>query len=299
MSLTVGDPTPWFVAPIEGVDRFNFSSLAGRWVDLVFAPDGATADKLAQSIAQQPALDESNVCLFGVTTAVLGSVSLGPRWFFDASGGLAKLYGVSGVAWLILDPMLRVYDRGTLDDIGALVKRLAQLAPAETHAGVELNAPVLILPRVFEPAFCQDLMAIYRSHGGTESGFMREVNGNTVLVNDARYKQRKDVEMDEPAQQAAVQERIGQRLLPEIRNLPVQRHAHRALSGGSLRRRSRLVRSALRQHDAGHGVSQVRRDHQSQRRSHECGDLRFPEFGNRRYRAPMGGCSGVFVFPVA
>lgn len=292
MSLTVGDPTPWFVAPVEGIPRFNFSSLAGRWVGLVFAPDGATAERLAQSIAQLPALEESNVCLFGVTTAAIGSVTLGPRWFFDASGGLTKLYGVTGLAWLILDPMLRVCDQGPLDDIEVLVKRLAGLAPADTHAGVELNAPVLILPRVFESAFCRELMAIYRNQGGIESGFMREIDGKTVLVNDARHKQRKDALLDDEAQQAAIRDRIGRRLLPEIRKA-FQYNA------------TRIERYLVARYVAGAGWFGPHRDNTTQGTAHrkfavtinlntdeyDGGDLRFPEFGNRRYRAPTGGAA--------
>lgn len=292
MPLTVGDPTPWFIAPVEGIPQFSFASLAGRWVGLVFAPDGATAERIAQGIAAEPGLEESNVCLFGIAVAALGSVSLGPRWFFDPSGSLAERYGVTGVGWLILDPMLRVYEHGTLDDPAALVRRLARLGPAETHAGVELNAPVLILPRVFEPAFCEELVAIYRRQGGVESGFMREVNGKTVLINDPLHKQRKDVLLEDVSQQAAVQERIAQRLLPEIRKA-FQYNA------------TRIERYLVARYVAGAGWFGPHRDNTTQGTAHrkfavtinlnaedyEGGDLRFPEFGNRRYRAPTGGAA--------
>lgn len=290
MSLTIGDPAPWFMAPTEENPQFNFATLAGRWVGLVFAPDGPTAEGLARVINLQKDLDESQACLFGVANTHLGHAQLGPRWFFDPSGGLAKIYGVQGSGWLILDPQLRVYDRGQIEDAGALVRRLAEMPPPATHAQVEVTAPVLILPRVFEPEYCKELIAFYRHVGGTESGFMREVDGKTKLLTDPRHKQRKDVLLEDEGMQAVVREKINRRLIPEIR---------KAFQFQATRIERYLVASYI----AGAGWFRPHRDNTTKGTAHrkfavtinlnaeeyEGGELRFPEFGNRLYKPPTGG----------
>jgi predicted 2-oxoglutarate/Fe(II)-dependent dioxygenase YbiX len=290
MPLTVGDPAPWFMAPTEENPQFNFATLAGRWVGLVFAPDGPTAEGLSRAISLQKDLDEAQACIFGVANAVQGHVDLGPRWFFDASGALAKIYGVSGSAWLILDPTLRVYDHGQIEDVGALVRRLAEMPAPASHSGVEMIAPVLILPRVFEPEFCRELIGVYRAQGGQESGFMREVDGKTKLLTDPRHKQRKDVILEDGAQQAAVRERIVRRLVPEIRKA-FQFQA------------TRIERYLVASYAAGAGWFRPHRDNTTKGTAHrkfavtinlnaddyDGGELRFPEFGNRLYKPPTGG----------
>jgi predicted 2-oxoglutarate/Fe(II)-dependent dioxygenase YbiX len=290
MPLSIGDPAPWFLAPTEENPRFNFATLAGRWVGLVFAPDGPTAEGLARVINLQPDLDETNACLFGVVSTHVGHAKLGARWFFDPTGGLAKIYGVNGSGWLILDPQLRVYDHGQLEDAGALVRRLAAMPPAHAHAEIEVNAPVLILPRVFEPEFCARLISIYQRQGGVESGFMREIDGTTRLMTDPRHKQRKDVLLEDEAHQTAVRDRIQRRLIPEIRKA-FQYQA------------TRIERYLVACYSAGAGWFRPHRDNTTKgtahrkfavtinlnAEDHEGGELRFPEFGNRLYKPPTGG----------
>lgn len=290
MSLTIGDPAPWFLASTEENPRFNFATLAGRWVGLIFAPDAPTAEGLARIIGQQPELNETHACLFGVVSAPLGHVALGPRWFFDAAGGLAQVYGVSGTGWLILDPQLRVFDHGRLEDVGALMRRLAELPAPARHAAVEVAAPVLVLPRVFEPDYCRELIALYRHNGGTASGFMREIDGRTRLITDPAHKQRKDFIIEDEARQLAVRERINRRLVPEIRKA-FQFQA------------TRIERYLVACYSAGAGWFRPHRDNTTKGTAHrkfavtinlnaddyDGGDLRFPEFGDRLYRPPTGG----------
>jgi predicted 2-oxoglutarate/Fe(II)-dependent dioxygenase YbiX len=290
MPLTIGDPAPWFMAPTEENPQFNFSTLAGRWVGLVFAADVEAAGALTRTIAAQPALDEERACLFGVVAVAMGAAALGPRWFFDPSGGLAKAYGVSGSGWLILDPQLRVFDSGTLSDIAAVCRRLAGLPAPATHATVEMTAPVLILPRVFEPELCAELIAFYRREGGQESGFMREIGGKTRLMTDPRHKQRKDVIIEDDARQAVVRERINRRLAPEIRK-------------AFQFQPTRIERYLVACYTAGAGWFRPHRDNTTKGTAHrrfavtinlnagdyDGGELRFPEFGDRLYRPPTGG----------
>ncbi len=60
------------------------------------------------------------------------------------------------------------------------------------------------------------LIDYYDQHGGQESGFMREVDGKTVMVLDPSFKRRRDQEiLDEKLRNAAMF-RIHDRLIPEI-----------------------------------------------------------------------------------
>ena len=72
------------------------------------------------------------------------------------------------------------------NDSGAdsVLRYLEQLPPPGRFAGIEIQAPILFLPNVFEPEFCRDLIRLHDEHGGKESGFMRDVEGKTVEIHD-------------------------------------------------------------------------------------------------------------------
>ena len=290
MALNIGDPAPWFFAPTPENPRFAFATLAGRWVGLMFAPDLATARSLAERAAQGPPLDDNQACLFGVLSSAGPTSAPGPRWFMDQESGLTQLYGMETGGWLLLDPQLRLFARGGAGEIDLLHGLLARLPPPAAHAGVELSAPVLILPRLFEPGLCKALIETYRQQGGSESGFMREIEGVTRLINDPRHKRRKDVILEDEPLKAAVRERINRRLIPEI---------NKAFQFQS----TRIERYLVACYPAGAGWFRPHRDNTTKGTAHrkfavtinlnaedyEGGELRFPEFGDRRYRPPTGG----------
>jgi hypothetical protein len=66
------------------------------------------------------------------------------------------------------------------NDHEALFRFLGRLPEPVRFAGIELQAPILFLPNVFEPEFCWHPVGLYEQHGGEESGFMRGVDGKTV-----------------------------------------------------------------------------------------------------------------------
>ena len=51
-------------------------------------------------------------------------------------------------------------------DVQVLETYLNRLPPPSRFAGFEVPAPVLVLPNVFEPEFCAQLIALYEQHGG-------------------------------------------------------------------------------------------------------------------------------------
>ncbi|MDB5372137.1 MAG: hypothetical protein JWP04_779 [Belnapia sp.] len=193
--------------------------------------------------------------------------------------------------WMLLDPMLRLLGMWPLQDSGAALAAFAALPSVEAHAGAPLQAPVLLLPRVFEPEFCRSLIAHAVARGSTPSGVTREIGGQTVLVPVPGMKRRRDCLVEDPALLAGIRQRLAVRLLPAIR----QAFQFKAT------RIERYVIGCYDAADAG-GFSPHRDDTipaTAHRRfavslnldaeAHAGGDLRFPEFGQRLYRPPTGG----------
>src|SRR5919197_1946500 len=219
IQLSPGDPAPWFHQRSFGNPRYAFDTAAGRYIVLCFFASAADAHSRAavQAVLSRRGLfDDERASFFGVSLdprdesekRVADSYP-GYRYFWDFDGTASRLYGVvpreapPGSAqvtarrlWVVLDPTLRVLrvvpfadDRS---DIPAVLAHLERLPPPARFAGFELQAPILVLPNVFEPEFCRQLIGLYEAHGGEESGFMREVGGKTVAAHDHGHKQRKD-----------------------------------------------------------------------------------------------------------
>jgi hypothetical protein len=195
----------------------------------------------------------------------------------------------------VLDPLLRVIAYIPIHSAAEHNQRLEEtldaLPPLETYSGVRQHAPVLVLPRIFEPEFCRFLIDKYQQHGGTESGFMREKNGKTIGVYDNSFKRRRDYDIEDRDIIFAAQARIQSRLLPEI---------ERAFQYKVTRMERYLV--ACYDAETG-GFFRAHRDNTTKGTAHrrfavtinlnreefEGGNLRFPEFGPAQYTAPTGG----------
>lgn len=314
-----GDPIPSFVARSTSNPRYAFYTAAGRYVVLSFLGSAAheSTRQVLDFVQQRRALfDDRHLCFYGVSIDPederqerLRAMIPGIRYFWDFDRTLSSQFGAivsspsSATAYrpftLVLDPMLRVMASIPLLPAAAhneaLGELIGRLPPVEEHAGTALSAPVLILPRVFEDALCEELIALYQRYGGVESGFMREVNGKTVEVREQSFKRRHDVEFDARPELAplreAIQARIGRRVLPEIK---------RAFQFEATRMERYIV--ARYDGDSG-GFFRPHKDNTTLGTAHrrfactinlntqayEGGDLRFPEFGPRTYRAPTGG----------
>jgi predicted 2-oxoglutarate/Fe(II)-dependent dioxygenase YbiX len=153
-----------------------------------------------------------------------------------------------------------------------------------------MHAPVLIVPRVLEPEFCRELIRCYEDVGGGRSGVMRVQDGKTVGVIDA-FKSRRDARIPPGPLQDRLRASVVQRLLPEV---------EKAFQF----RATRIERYIVARYDAAEGgYFRPHRDNTTPGTAHrkfavtinlnaegfEGGDLRFPEFGARTYRAPTGG----------
>jgi predicted 2-oxoglutarate/Fe(II)-dependent dioxygenase YbiX/peroxiredoxin len=312
-----GDPAPWFTQRSLSNPNYAFSSVGGRYVVLCFL--GSAGDPLGRAaldavIAARAIFDDSNFCFFGVTTDPrdeaerrIQEMLPGIRYFLDYDLSVARQFGAAPLDladgernvvlrrfWLVLDPTLRVLAAfpfagaaGGFEDVLACLKNL----PEPRHfAGVELQAPILFLPQVFEPDFCTNLIRLYEQHGGEESGFMREVDGKTVIAYDHAHKRRKDYIIDDADLIKRIQARILKRVVPEILKV----HQFRAT------RMERYIVSCYSAEDRGH--FRAHRDNTTAGTAHrrfavsinlnnafEGGEISFPEYGPRRFKPPVGG----------
>jgi predicted 2-oxoglutarate/Fe(II)-dependent dioxygenase YbiX/peroxiredoxin len=302
MPLSLGEPVPWFTAPTPSNPAFVFDTVAGRYVLLAFLPkdDVTLAAEAVRVIAQHRAqFDDVRVSAFVVVrnpaTAASAHDMRGLRWFLDEAGDVSRLYGALGPdgteypMWLLLDPTLRVMGRVQLANAKLMFDTLVQLGPPSEHAEVPLHAPVLLVPRVFEPELCKRLIGLHQADGGRFTGVMRDDGERTVAVMD-ELKKRRDILVENPELRTLLRERLERRLFPMIA---------RGL-GFAVTEVERYVVSC---YDADDGaVFHAHRDSTTFGTAHrrfacsinlnagfEGGDLRFPEYGRRTYRPPPGG----------
>jgi len=305
--LSPGEPAPDFFAPSPTSARYHFHTVAGRYVLLVFLPRDPAARGAATAafLPHRRLADDQLLSVFFVVTDPegLGSVRNnvpGVRCFLDADGEVSRLYGARTAAdkdapfWLLLDPALRVVASIPFAPDGsdgkAVFELLRRLPPPGGAAGAELPVPVLWLPNVFEPELCQTLIAAYERHGGEESGFMRDVDGQTKLIHDHWHKRRRDFIVEDADLIKTIQNRVLRRIKPEIQKV----HHFDAT------RMERYLVACYRAEDGGH--FRPHRDNTTKGTAHrrfavsinlnedfEGGDLSFPEFGPREFRPPVGG----------
>jgi predicted 2-oxoglutarate/Fe(II)-dependent dioxygenase YbiX/peroxiredoxin len=311
VNLTPGDPAPWFTQRL-GEEGYAIHRAGGRYVVLCFFASAANeAGKAAMALAAENPLlfDGGKASFFGVSLDRTDAERLGdnPRWFRDFDGTIARAYGAlphdfapsdknvpARRFWMVLDPMLRVLKVFPFVASGAdraeVTAFLEALPAPERHSGEEVQAPVLMLPNIFEPELCAKLIGLYEANGGDESGFMREVGGKTVLVQDPVHKRRRDHAIQDLALIDEIKGRIHRRLIPEIAKV-FQFHVTRM---------ERFIVCCYSADEDGH--FNPHRDNTTKGTAHrrfavslnlngdyEGGTLAFPEFGPRRFRPPAGG----------
>lgn len=315
INLTPGDPAPWFKQRSFANPLYAFDTSAGRYIVLCFLHSGGDAHSQAamEAVRSRPQFfNDKTASFFAVshdpadeTEKRVADHYPGYRNFFDFDGVVGRLYGSLPREvdierppirrfWLVLDPTLRVLksipfaaDRG---DIPALLACLDALPPVAQFTGFELQAPILVLPNVFEPEFCQSLIGMYEAHGGKESGFMREIDGKTVAIQDHSHKRRRDFDIEDPDVIQAARARFVRRVAPMI---------HRAHQF-KVTRMERFIVSCYAAEDEAH--FRAHRDNTTRGTAHrrfavsvnlndafDGGEVSFPEYGARSYKAPVGG----------
>jgi peroxiredoxin len=307
--LDIGEAVPWFRAPaLSGNPQYGFDSAAGRPILMLFMGSGRWSPStaaLALVKRHRALFDDEKASFFGVTVdpddAAEGRIAQqipGIRWFLDYDATISRAYGAARQAdagkhgyvphWLLLDTTLRVVARAPITEgeriLAALHGMIAQ-SPEQTHA------PVLVVPRVFEPEICRQLIALYEERGGGESGFMRQEGGKTVGRIDHSFKRRFDCDIADLTPRELLLDRLRRRLVPQIERAfqfnptRIERWIVACYDGetGGFFRPHRDNTTAATAHRAFACTINLNAE------DYEGGELRFPEFGQRTYRAPTGG----------
>jgi len=304
--LTLGDPVPRFTARTLAGAPFDLSVAAGRWIVLVFlgSPSAPRAQQEIAALAEQSHLfDEDRLVVCGVLTeppaaAAEGFAAQGcekMRFFADYDGAVSRAYGAAAAPrTVVLDPMLRAvanipfdYPAGHAQSLRALLQSLPAVDDA---TGVAMTAPVLIVPRVFDAALCDFMIALYDKVGGEDSGFMLDVAGKTATVVDHRIKRRSDLVVALPELREAIRSQIVRRLVPAVdcffqfQATRMDRYivaCYDSEVGGHFHRHRDNINAGAQHRRFAVSINL--------NREFEGCDLVFPEFGRKTYRAPTAG----------
>lgn len=312
--LIPGDPVPTLYSRSRDNPRYSLDSVAGRIVVLSFVGSLSIPGMEAyarQLIEQDRAFDDGRACCFIVSgdpadeaRSDIADRLPGIRFLWDGDGALASAFGCLTdegegrrqlrCATFILDAGLRVIGVLSFDDPATHFARLQQaMARIPSPIQSEQTAPVLIVPHVLEPALCREFIAYAEGEGLEDSGFMRTdpVTGKTQMAVDHVHKRRSDCSIEDERLRTALRERMLRRLVP-------------AMERAFQFRATRIERYIVACYDAGDGGwFRPHKDNTTLGTAHrrfavslnlnaeeyEGGDLRFPEFGQRTYRAPTGG----------
>jgi predicted 2-oxoglutarate/Fe(II)-dependent dioxygenase YbiX len=303
--MILGDPVPWFSAPVITGGAFDLHVSAGRWVVLSFLGSPANPramTELAGLVRESAGLGEDHVVVGCVFTAPpedidsLAAVSSNRLFFLaDYDGAISASFGASEMPrTVVLDPMLRsiadiAWDnpQGHAETIRGVLRSLPDV---DQSAGVPMFAPALIVPRVFSFELCDFLVQFYEQQGGVDSGFQFDISGKTTTLSDWRLKRRSDVPVAAPEIRELVRGQIVRRLLPQIE----QNFQFKAT------RMDRYIVACYDSEVGGH--FHRHRDNLNAGAQHrrfavsinlnsnfEGCDLMFPEFGRKVYRPPEGG----------
>jgi len=284
------------------VARYSIDVAAGRWIVLMsflsLTRPGAQSALRAVD-ARHDLFNDADAAFFGVSTDPadrfqrgLSNAAFGRRYFWDFDATVAPLFGAEPGIWLV-DRGFRIVMAECLENTPAVLDRLAQELAAEPALEASPHAPVLTLPRVFEPEFCQVLIDYFRTGGAEVAGFAATQDGRTVTVVNPRFKRRLDVTIDDEALVAAITDKLKRRLFPTLK---------RVFSWQA----SEIERFLLcRYAEDDQGFFAAHRDDATAGTAHrkfavtinlnagayEGGALRFPEFGPRPYAPPSGGAT--------
>jgi peroxiredoxin/predicted 2-oxoglutarate/Fe(II)-dependent dioxygenase YbiX len=303
-----GEPAPFFTAETDGIANYSIEVAAGRWIVLmVFGTLGVEACREAhdQVLARRDIFNDADAAFYGVSVDMkdrfergLSNAPFGLRYFWDFDQKVSRLYGLVEGAQLrpavfLIDRSFRILAAEPIEATGAVLDRLEHELAAEPDVEQSPYAPVLTLPRIFEPDLCTALIDYFNAREPSESGFAADVGGRTFdLVNPA-LKRRQDVTVEDAELLAGLKHRLETRLLPMVK---------RAF-GWQATEIERYLITRYGEHDQ--GFFSPHRDDVTSGTAHrkfavtlnlntgeyEGGELRFPEFGRRTYQPPAGGAT--------
>jgi predicted 2-oxoglutarate/Fe(II)-dependent dioxygenase YbiX len=303
--IVLGDPVPWFSAPVVTGGSFDLHVSAGRWVVLSFMGSPANPRamaEIAELVRASSTLGEDHVIVGCVFTgqpddiASLSAISSNKLFFLaDYDGAISRSFGAHEMPrTVVLDPMLRAVadiawdmPQGHTETVSNVLRGLPAV---DDSAGVPMFAPALMVPRVFSFEICDFLVQFYEQQGGVDSGFQFDVAGKTTTLSDWRLKRRSDVPVTAPEVRELVRGQIVRRLLPAIeqyfqfRATRMDRYivaCYDSEVGGHFHRHRDNVNAGAQHRRFAVSINL--------NNNFEGCDLTFPEFGRKTYRPSEGG----------
>ncbi len=303
--LEIGDPMPALALGTLAGGEIDLRSdtLAGHPIGLVLIASGghppAGVEGLARSLKDADG--------HGFAIAERGSNLAGLADLADPEGRLRAAYGAAEESRiLIVAPNGHVagvfVGSGAAREAADLVDRLAA---ARRTIVPPPHPPVLILPDVLSAADCQRLMAIFAlqgqrfvepGHSKAEEAALRESKADYKMrIPEYGRKDRIDHWIQNPETNALIDDRLRRRLFPEIEKCFQYRITRRETY--------RIGRYEGERGGESHGHRDNTKPNVAHRRfacsinlntpDFAGGEIRFPEFGDQRYR-PETGAAIVF-----
>src|SRR3954447_25502761 len=137
------------------------------------------------------------------------------RTWSDPERTVAGAYGLlpGTSAAVVLDPNLRIVGVVAGADLASAVAELLDHAGhCDEPVEIRAQAPVLFVPRVFDPAHRDELIRVWHEDGATATGVARQTGEEL----DAEVKKRADHVVRDPDLLRRLTRSIGRRLLPEV-----------------------------------------------------------------------------------
>ena len=232
--LGPGDFLPDFELANQRGTRTRLLSVAlGRSVVVLFVPGGDRAGEgVLNGFAEHQERLAPHVHLLAVASPGVTETSVAQSYgdlpfpvLADPDGVVAGSYGLSpeerksSVTWFLADANRRIERVGQAsgdEDLAArLLDHFQSQAPVEPRE-VLPAAPVLVVPRVFDEAFCRKLMALYETGGNAPSGVFKDDYREAGGLLNTGMKSRRDHIVQDPETNNAIGGLIGRRVVPEI-----------------------------------------------------------------------------------
>jgi predicted 2-oxoglutarate/Fe(II)-dependent dioxygenase YbiX len=272
-----------------GVPARFYAHAGGRPTAVVFHVDGDDPRLVDLADRLTGRADVAALCIMLNEPAT--DIGL-PVWS-DHAGTVTAAYGVTAgeLTAVVLDPNLRVVGV-VLGD--RLAEQVVALLDAAVHRDpavqVVMQAPVLLLSRILNAAYCERLICMWEQDGGVDTGVARS-SGDML---DASYKRRRDHTVTDPQLLRELSAVVGRRVLPEVdkafafkatRFEGFKIGCYDAAAGGFFRpHRDNLTPATT------HRVFALTLNLND---GYEGGQLRFPEYSNQLYQ-PDPGAALIF-----
>jgi predicted 2-oxoglutarate/Fe(II)-dependent dioxygenase YbiX len=177
-----------------------------------------------------------------------------------------------------------------IEQIDQAIAWLADVEKSGSPPQFEVFAPILIIPNVFEAELRESLIEQHRKEARDIAGYMKRSGGQTIRVVNENHKIRRDHVIDDQPILDRLSSRIRTRVISEIKKIhqfeatKIERHlvgCYTAEDGGHFgaHRDNTTLATAHRKFALSVNLND----------DFDGGEISFPEYGTRSYRAPAGG----------